>query len=200
MIKRIIILLIFLFIEISIHSQNQVHNDYFSIIESKTGLFLESKPIKIYFSASDTSDIKWLKNEPENRNLQWPDNVIIKQLYNNCNNYDSSRWSVLELPKSIFISNKPDYVSFKAYKLQHTDLSDSLYKTVKKLIRKWNNTETESRELYYASRPVYDDNKNYAIIQIGFDCGNLCGSNWIILYKIENKEWQEIVYLKNKKN
>lgn len=48
------------------------------------------------------------------------------------------------------------------------------------------------KKVYYFSRPIFDDNYNYAIITMSYYCGHLCGYNCTFLLKKTNKIWSKI--------
>ena len=57
---------------------------------------------------------------------------------------------------------------------------------------KYDNKPLQEREIYYFSRPIFDNTRQYAIICMGVTCGSLCGHRCIYLFKNVNGKWTKI--------
>ena len=54
----------------------------------------------------------------------------------------------------------------------------------------WNKTLEKYGCISYVDMPIFNEEKNIAIIEIGYNCGFLCGSGGTYIYKLnEDKKW-----------
>ena len=65
-------------------------------------------------------------------------------------------------------------------------------KQVEEQRKKWKSLPIQERTVYYFSRPIFDDNNQFAIISLWSSCGSTCGYGCIFLFKFINQRW---VYL-----
>jgi len=153
-------------------------------------LFVYSKPLKItrLDSIEMQEYVEYIK-EGSSQNL---DTTMFSQIIHNSKLVDTTLWTDKELPGVLLINENDETVS-KKYVLQKLGLiDDKKIKLYKKLINKFNSTEAKDRNLYYFSRPVFDNSKIFAIIQYDNGHSGLSGGGGIILYKLQyDKSWRE---------
>ena len=103
----------------------------------------------------------------------------------------------VELKSFIVVSNREEAISKKKafQKLQLADKNQ--IKLYKKQINRFNSTDSYNRNLYYFSRPVFDNSNEYAIIQWDNAHSGLGGGGGIILYHLLGDTWKEVGIIMN---
>lgn len=113
------------------------------------------------------------------------DSLIIKELCEKAVNQKPKNWSKEEF-KNIYLVKKTEYLNFKDIKEALNLTEKSEIKKMRKQIRQYNNYNNKWRSFPLAvSRPVYSDNKKYALI--AFKYGNNGGQ--IIVYQKIKENW-----------
>ena len=51
------------------------------------------------------------------------------------------------------------------------------------------------KTVYFFSKPIYDDRKEYAVISMSYTCGRLCGYGCMYVFKKNNNDWTLIAKL-----
>lgn len=120
------------------------------------------------------------------------DTAIVLQIIINSSNPDTTLWSEQELPKLIIIHNPEEEIFI-------SNLSDRFGLTDKKSIRNYrkqitefNQSDSFDRNIYYFSRPVFDNSGKFAIVQYNNAHSGLGGRGAITLYELINSSWIEI--------
>ena len=49
-----------------------------------------------------------------------------------------------------------------------------------------------NKRVYFFSRPVFDNKKEYAVIHLGYSCGFTCGTGCDYIFKLTNGKWKLI--------
>jgi hypothetical protein len=56
----------------------------------------------------------------------------------------------------------------------------------------WAKKPQQEKRVYYFSKPIFDNNNEYAIVSVGYVCGNLCGHGCTLLFKKINGKWTKL--------
>ncbi len=158
-------------------------------------LIVYSKPItKIQLDKTDMWNYFYFHREYANKVL---DTIMFAQIIENSKSVDTTLWQDSELKSLIVTSNREETISKKKafQKLQLTDKSQ--LKLYKKQINRYNSTDSYDRNLYYFSRPVFDNSKEYAIIQWDNAHSGLGGGGGIVLYHLQGDTWKEVGIIMN---
>jgi hypothetical protein len=154
-------------------------------------LFVHSKPSTI--KRLDPTEIKYYIEYAKNRSNVVLDSIILLQIVNNSKSPDTTSWTDNELPNFLLVNNRSERVSKKyaINKLKLTDKSKS--KIYLKQINRFNSTTVIDRDIYYFSRPVFDNSKKFAIIQWDNGHSYLGGGGGIVLYQLQDeRQWKEL--------
>ncbi len=131
-----------------------------------------------------------------------PDSTLSSIIYdlvaNSRKNNDTTHWQQEEIKKSFLINNEDESLNFKNIVKQLGISDDSTKQQVRKKVKKWNYQEPQKRERFALSKPVFSQNKDFAIIKQSHYCGNLCGRTSINLYVFANSKWNKVTWLLQK--
>ena len=158
-------------------------------------LIVYSKPItKIQLDKTDMWNYFYFHRDYANKVL---DTIMFAQIIENSKSVDTTLWQDTELKSLIVTSSREETISKKKafQKLQLTDKSQ--IKLYKKQINRYNSTDSYNRNLYYFSRPVFDNSKEYAIIQWDNAHSGLGGGGGIVLYHLQGDTWKEVGIIMN---
>ncbi|ULQ55206.1 hypothetical protein KJS94_11190 [Flavihumibacter rivuli] len=185
-----LIALLFLFYSTSFGQIKQYQNLLDTALNGHGCLFVHSKPIKI--NSLELKEMWWYFENIKERSNQILDTVMFSQIIHNSKFADITLWTDKELPDVLLVNERSESVS-KKYALKKLELADNKQiKYYAKLINKFNSTETNDRDLYYFSRPVFDNSKTFAIIQWDNGHSYLGGGGGIILYQLQSDNtWKE---------
>ena len=152
-------------------------------------LFVSSRPIgKIRL---DEKDIR--ENYDDFKDLcKNVDTITLFQIIENIKIIDTLNWTDTELDKFILIQNREQDVRLKdaVRKFNLTDKKKLRY--YRKQINHINSVETADKDIYYYSRPVFDNSKQFAIVQWDNGHSGLGGGGGIKLYKLTGETWKEL--------
>lgn len=113
------------------------------------------------------------------------DSLKIVELFQNAEVQDSMNWQKDELPKVYLISESKN-LNFRNIRNELNLVEKKEIKELKKQIRQFNNNRSKWRSFPISiSRPIYSNDKKYALIAYNF--GNNGGS--IMIYKLDGKKW-----------
>lgn len=158
-------------------------------------LFISSKPIThIQLDSIDLGTYFYFHHDYANKVL---DTIMFAQIIHNSKSVDTTLWQDNELNNYILVGNRDlDIPSNSAIqKLRLTDKKQ--IKFIKKQINRYNSTDNYNRNLYYFSKPVFDNTKQFAIFQLDNGYGGLGGGGGIILYQFQGDNWKEIGIIMN---
>lgn len=182
-----------LFIVFCYSSYGQV-NQYQNLIDTALighgALFIHSKPIKdIQLDPKEMWNYFYFHRDYANKVL---DTVIFAQIIQNAQSADTTLWQDRELKNFVLISDRDESVS-KKYAVQKLGLNDKRQaRFLKKQIKHFNSTDSYHRDLYYFSRPVFDNSKQFAVIQWDNGHSGLGGGGGIVLYQLKGDTWKEL--------
>ena len=185
----------FLTCSISFGQTKQYQNLLDTALNGHGALIVYSKPItKIQLDKTDMRDYFYFHRDYANKVL---DTIMFAQIIENSKSVDTTLWRETELKSFIVVSNREEAISKKKafQKLQLTDKNQ--IKLYKNQINRFNSTDTYNRNLYYFSRPVFDNSNEYAIIQWDNAHSGLGGGGEIILYHFQGDTWKEVGIIMN---
>lgn len=158
-------------------------------------IFIHSKPIsKIELDDKEMWNYFYFHRDYANKIL---DTIMFAQIIRNSKSADTSIWIENELARFLLVQSRKDYVS-KKYALTKLALTDTKQiRFYKKQINNYNSADSYNKNLYYFSRPVFDDLKKYAIVQWDNAHSGLGGGGGIVLYQFQDNVWKEVGIIMN---
>lgn len=187
--------ILFITCSISFGQPRQYQNLLDTALNGHGALIVCSKPItKIQLDKTDIWNYFYFHRDYANNIL---DTIMFAQIIANSNSVDTTFWQDTELKSFIVVSSREETISKKKAfeKLKLTDKSQ--VKLYKKQINRYNSTDSYNRNLYYFSRPVFDNSKKYAIVQWDNAHSGLGGGGGIILYHLQGDSWKELGIIMN---
>ena len=124
-------------------------------IITRGALIVHSKPItKIQLYKTEMSEYVYFHRDYTDKVL---DTVMFAQIIENSKSVDTTLWLDTELKSLILTSSREETIS-KRKAFQKLQLKDkSQIKSVKKQINYYNSIDSYNRDIYYFSRPVFDN-------------------------------------------
>jgi hypothetical protein len=186
---RNLILTLFLF-SFNAKGQRIQYNALLDTAIKFTGqIFVSSKPIlKIRIDEKDIRD-----NYDDLKEVYKDvDTSTLFQIIENSKNIDTTSWTDDELSKFILIQNREQGVEFKyvVHKLNLTNKKELRY--YREEINYFNSADPADKNIYYYSRPVFDNSKQFAIVQWDNRHSGFGGGGEIKLYKLTSDTWREL--------
>lgn len=175
-------------------------NNYQSLLDTAIrghgSLFLHSKPLKV--TRVDPKELWYYFENARDYSNQKLDTVMFSQIVQNVVVADTTLWTDNELPNFILINERAENVT-KKYVVQKFKLADKKQiKHLNKYVNKFNSTDISDRVICYYSRPIFDNSKQFAIVE--WDNGHcyLRGGGGITLYQLKSdKTWKELCVILN---
>jgi hypothetical protein len=193
--RLLIFFISFITYSISFGQTKQYQDLLDTAISGHGALIVCSKPIaKIQLDKSEMWNYFYFHRDYDNKVL---DTVMFAQIIKNSKSVDTTFWEDTELKTLVLTNNREEQISKKKafQKLQLTDKSQ--IKLCKKQINCYNSTDSYNRNLYYFSRPVFDNSKQYAIVQWDNAHSGLGGGGGIVLYHFQSDTWKEVGIIMN---
>ncbi len=148
-------------------------------------LFVHKKPInKIELDKKEMWAYFSLYRDYAKKNL---DTIMFAQIIQNSKSLDTTDWHDNELTKFILVSGREENISLTKALEKLQPRNSKQKKLYRQQINKYNSTEPYNRDLVHFSRLVFDNSKNYAIVQ--WYNGNSGGGGGINLYQLEGEVW-----------
>lgn len=134
---------------------------------------------------------------PQNGSSQFCENIIDRKSFVDYKG-DSVLLTKIDtiFPKKDFIFAKEQYLKgdkfiwknkLKGKKIVKLDTTIDDQKSSEKF---WNKIIEEKHCIGYIDMPIFNSEKNIAIVKIGYNCGILCGSGGTYIYKLDkNRKW-----------
>ncbi|MFT3934159.1 MAG: hypothetical protein QM726_11125 [Chitinophagaceae bacterium] len=158
-------------------------------LSRRGAIFVYSKPIIIHLDKKNIH--KYAENIRELSN-QSPDTTAILEIIDNSKLIDTTLWTDKELPNFLLLNEREETVS-KKHALQKLKISDNKQiRFYRKQINQYNSREPRDRNIYYFSRPIFNNAKTFAIVKWDNGYSLLLGGGGISLYKFENEKWSEV--------
>lgn len=152
--------------------------------------FILKKPIS--HIQLDNSDMWEYFDFVENRYHISLDTIMFLQIIKNAKFADTTLWSENEIHNKILLNNRHEFIKPKKgiEKLGITGKKEC--RIYRKIINEFNSLNIYDRNIYYYSRPIFNDTKSFAIIQRDNAHSGLGGGGGIYLYKFTNNSWRKI--------
>jgi hypothetical protein len=180
----------FITCSISFGQTDQYQNLLDTALSGHGALIVNSKPMtKIQLDKTNMWDYFYFHRTNVNKPL---DTIMFAQIIKNSKSADTTLWQGTELKSFILVSNRKEIISKKkAFQKLHL-INKSQLKLYKQQINSYNSTDSYNRNLYYFSRPIFDDSKEFAIIQWDNAHSGLGGGGGINLYHLQNNTWKKV--------
>jgi len=113
----------------------------------------------------------------------------LSQLFDHSQMRDTTYWTNEELDKGILVKSRSENVDVGDVISKFHLTEEQQINTYKRKISQFNATDVQDKNIYYFSRPVFDDSCKFAIIK--WDNGHswLGGGGAIELYQLLGEEW-----------
>jgi hypothetical protein len=122
------------------------------------------------------------------------------QIIQNAKIPDTTLWKDNEVPFALLVNSRDESVS-KNYAIQKFSVTDKKQiRFYNKQINQFNSTEVYDRNINYFSRPIFDNTKQFAVVQMDNGHGGLGGGGEIILYRLKGDKWNEVGVILNWKH
>ena len=193
--KLLIFTISFITCSISFGQTRQYQNLLDTALSGHGALIVCLKPMtKIQLDKSEMWNYFYFHRDYANKVL---DTVMFAQIIENSKTVDTTLWQDTELQSFIAVSSREETIS-KKLAFQNLQLKNkSLIKLYKKQINRYNSTDNYNRNLYYFSKPVFDNSKKYAIVQWDNAHSGLGGGGGITLYHLQGDTWKEVGIIMN---
>jgi hypothetical protein len=130
------------------------------------------------------NDIEYYCDKLKSNNILI-DSVILKQIFQNSKNVDTTLWLDNEFSNYLIITD----LEKKITKEYQKKFENKRCKLIDNDIKVFNSLLPSSRDIYHISRPVYDNSKKYAVVQWDNAHGGLGGGGGIIFMEYKNSSW-----------
>jgi hypothetical protein len=117
------------------------------------------------------------------------------QLIKNSNKADTTYWTDKELPQFVIVRGKYESLDFQLALTKFPKADSFFIKRLSSQIERFNKTQPLDRVVYHYSRPVFDNSKQYAVVQYDNGHSMLMGGGGIKLYHLEQGVWKELALL-----
>lgn len=119
------------------------------------------------------------------------DTVMFAQIMENALHPDTSWWRDEELKKHLIVKSRNEKIT-REYAITKRDLNDpEQMKLIENQVNTADITNSYYRNIYYFSRPVFDNTKHFAIVLWQNGHAGKAGGGGIILYQLSNNTWKE---------
>lgn len=117
------------------------------------------------------------------------DTIMFGQIIQNSLMPDTSFWQDKELKKHLIVRSRNEKIT-REYAESKYDLDDTAQvKLIEKQLNSGEVTDGYYRNIYSFSRPVFDNSKQFAIVQWDNGHAGKAGGGGIILYQLINNAW-----------
>ncbi|HTQ65768.1 MAG TPA: hypothetical protein VMI12_13285 [Puia sp.] len=185
------LLLIFIVCSLQLSAQTSNYQKLLdTAITTTNSIYVSASPIKtIRLNRSEMWD--YYNNYIED-SKQMLDTIMFAQIIQNSKQPDTSPWKDSELEKMILVKSReePVDVSYVAFKFNIKD--NKQLKNYRKMIDGFNSLNSADKNIYSYSRPVFDNSKQFAIVQWDNGNGKSAGGGGIILFQLSGDSWEEL--------
>jgi hypothetical protein len=186
---------LFLVYAVSFGQTNPNQNLLDTALSGHGALFVSSKPIThIRLDPDDMSNYFHFHRDYSNKVL---DTVMFAQIIHKSKAVDTTAWQDNELKNYLLVKTSDENVltKYATKKLRLTDKRQIIF--YKKQINRYNSTDSYHRNLYYFSKPVFDNSKQFAIVQWYNAHSGLDGGGGIILFQLQGDTWKDVGVIMN---
>jgi hypothetical protein len=120
------------------------------------------------------------------------DTTMFAQIISNAHSVSTTAWHDEELRYLLVVQSTDEDIS-KAYLIEKMNLSGKKQmRYYTRQINRYNDTEPSDRNIFYFSKPVYDNSGKYAIVQWENGHSGEAGEGGIDLYHLQGSEWRAV--------
>lgn len=159
----------------------------YKAFRGKDALIVCSTPLKsIEF---DGKDMYSYFSYYQNWSHKTLDTIMVANIFRNARSIDTSEWTPAELHSYIIVENRNEtiYAGKALRKLQLANKGQR--RLARQKIRDYNQAGIHDRNIFYFSRPVFDDSGKFAIVRWDNGHGGLGGGGAILLYQLQEDGW-----------
>jgi hypothetical protein len=186
---------------IGLCSQAQT-NEYQNLLVTALGvrevIFVHSKPMT--HIQLDSERMWGYFDFLQNRTHINLDTIMFSQIIQNSKLPDTTLWLDKELPNYLLVDSRTKKVSIDYATQKLALVSNKKFRYYNKQIFEFNKTDYYDRNIYYFSRPIFDNSKTFAIIQWDNSHSGLGGGGEIVLYHLKDNNWEEVGAITNWKS
>lgn len=186
-----------IFILFHLNSASQI-NSYCNLVDvalkNRSGLFVAVKPITDMHL--DKNEIRMYAENLANWSNEILDTSMFLEIIQNAGIIDTACWTDEEVPFALLVNNRNEFIS-KKYASKKLCQGKKLSKSYNKQINQFNETDPYDRDIRYCSRPVFDNTKQFAIVQWNNPHSGLGGGGNIMVYRLQGDKWKEIGIIEN---
>jgi len=188
---RLVATILFLFYcHFSLSGQIPKYNQLLDTATKHLGLFVEVKPsVNRHLQIGDTTNYIESIREYSNSNI---DVKTIIEIIQNSKYPDTTNWTDTEIKNSILVRDREEYIPFKKViaKFELTDKKKT--RLCRGQINDFNNSSAWDKDIFYLSRPIFDNSKSYAVIYYDNGHSGLGGGGGVTLFYFSNDNWRQL--------
>lgn len=184
MLRHFLTLTVFFISYLPIFGQNSSLQNLLDNASKEVGQFVRVVPSNnLLLNFSDTTEYKNYLFEVYKKKVDTKDLV---QIIQNSKTVDTLRWLDSEMPNSILVQDYLGIVAMNYVYMKFKVTDKKTKRKYKRIIHDFNNNYSD-RKIWYISRPVFNDNKQFAVISIS----NNFEGGMLTLFKKIDDGWQE---------
>jgi hypothetical protein len=120
------------------------------------------------------------------------DTAMFSQIISNSRALNTDVWQDGELKNLLVVQNREQEIS-KRYLMEKLNLAGKKQiRYFTRQINRYNETDPSDRNIYYFSKPVYNNSGEYAVVQWDNGHSGLSGGGGVNLYHLEGNDWFEV--------
>ncbi|WP_151086532.1 hypothetical protein [Hymenobacter baengnokdamensis] len=117
---------------------------------------------------------------------------ILREMLANSQQVDTTEWTLQELGNVVLIERRDAYLSMRQVLANLTLANKAEVKDYRRLIRRFNNTNSPDRDIYQVSRPVFDNSGRYAAVIVSHGASGLSGGGRLVIFEKKQDGWYQI--------
>jgi hypothetical protein len=156
---------------------------------SKHALFVSSQAVKKI--KLDPNDMRMYADHFLEYSGKVLDTTMLSEIITNSRAVNTDVWQDGEFKNLLVVQSRDQEISRK-YLIEKLHLSGKKQiRYFTRQINRYNEMDPSDRNIYYFSKPVYNNSGDYAIVQWDNGHSGLSGGGGINLYHLEGNEWLE---------
>lgn len=188
--SKILIIISLSFCKVANAQTNEYQRLLDTVFSSEGITFLSNKPLsRIELDNSEMPEYVEFLFDRYRYSL---DTLMFSQIIANSKFVDTTRFNESEISNKILLFDRNEIIKLKQGIKTLGITDDKKRRVYKKMIYKFNLLDSEDRDIYYCSRPIFDNSKFFAIIQRNNGHSGLGGGGDIRLYHLSRNEWTYI--------
>lgn len=192
--SKILIIISLSFCKVANAQTNEYKRLLDTVFSSEGITFLSNKPLSRI--ELDNSEIPEYVEFLFDRYRYSLDTLMFSQIIANSKFVDTTRFNESEISNKILLFDRNEIIKLKQGIKTLGITDDKKRRVYKKMIYKFNLLDSDDRDIYYCSRPIFDNSKFFAIIQRDNGHSGLGGGGDIRLYHHFRNEWTYIGMVK----